>query len=436
VIPIERTARVRRRLPTCSAARFLADRRNRRGGPEDRRSLLARVATRQRETRRPCARSSFGDQPDDDGRGDGRFTSPTSCAGAPRGSRSRGWQAGLPVGSDLEYADEVTLGKGVRRSPLALIANILRQMSGVIVMKFGGTSVADARADQARSAADRRQSASRGGGAVVAVAVGARQDDRRADRDGRGGVRRAPIRARWDMLPVDRRADLVARCGAMAINDLGHRADLVDRLAGGDRDPTSRTRRRGSSTSVPDRIKAAASMDDPHRPPWAGFQGVVGARRANVTTLGAAGARTRRAVAVAAALHADVCEIYTDVSGRLQRPTRESCPTRRKLGRWSRSRRCSRWAGVRRRRACSCAPVEYGAQTTGVRIHCRSSFDEEPGTVVVAEAETMEQPPDHSGDALDVPKARLTLLGRGPDELGAAARIFAAAGPTRTSTST
>jgi aspartate kinase len=138
-----------------------------------------------------------------------------------------------------------------------------------------------------------------------------------------------------------------------------------------------------------------------------------------VTTLGRGGSDTS-AVAVAAALGADVCEIYTDVAGVYSADPR-IVPDARKLDTVSFEEMlemAASGAGVLQLRS-----VEY-ARNHGVKIHCRSSFDSEPGTFVVAEAETMEQPlitaVTHS-----VQEARITLTGV-PDEPGAAARIFEA----------
>jgi aspartate kinase len=150
----------------------------------------------------------------------------------------------------------------------------------------------------------------------------------------------------------------------------------------------------------------------------AGFQGVSKDAR-NVTTLGRGGSDTS-AVAVAAALGAEVCEIYTDVAGVYSADPR-IVPDARKLETVSFEEMlemAASGAGVLQLRS-----VEY-ARNHGVRIHCRSSFSEEPGTVVLAEGETMEQPlitaVTHS-----VAEARLTLTGV-PDAPGAAARIFGA----------
>jgi aspartate kinase len=139
----------------------------------------------------------------------------------------------------------------------------------------------------------------------------------------------------------------------------------------------------------------------------------------DVTTLGRGGSDTT-AVALAAAIGAEVCEIYTDVAGVFSADPR-IVPDARKLATVSFEEMlemAASGAGVLQLRS-----VEY-ARNHGVRIHCRSSFEDAPGTVVVAEGETMEQPlitaVTHSTS-----EARVTLIGV-PDEPGAAARIFAA----------
>jgi aspartate kinase len=284
-------------------------------------------------------------------------------------------------------------------------------MSGVIVMKFGGTSVADAERIKraARRIVDKRESGAR----VVAVlsARGKTTDELIAMAE---EVSDAPDPREMDMLLSTGERISCALC-AMAINDLGHRAISLTGSQAGIVTDDSHTKARIIDVRA-DRIKAA--LDDDHIVLVAGFQGVSGTAR-NVTTLGRGGSDTT-AVAVAAALHADVCEIYTDVSGVYTADPR-IVPDARKLPMVSFEEMlemAASGAGVLQLRS-----VEY-ARNHGVRIHCRSSFDEEPGTVVVAEAETMEQPlitaVTHSTS-----EARVTLLGV-PDELGAAARIFAA----------
>ena len=149
----------------------------------------------------------------------------------------------------------------------------------------------------------------------------------------------------------------------------------------------------------------------------AGFQGVSTAK--DVTTLGRGGSDTT-AVALAAAVGADVCEIYTDVPGVFSADPR-IVPDARKLDVVSFEEMlemAASGAGVLQLRS-----VEY-ARNHGVRIHCRSSFDDAPGTVVVSQQETMEQPlitaVTHSTG-----EARVTLQGV-PDTPGAAGRIATA----------
>jgi aspartate kinase len=147
----------------------------------------------------------------------------------------------------------------------------------------------------------------------------------------------------------------------------------------------------------------------------AGFQGVSTSH--DVTTLGRGGSDTT-AVAVAAALGAEVCEIYTDVSGVFSADPR-IVPQARKLPVVSFEEMLemsASGAGVLQLRS-----VEY-ARNHGVRIHCRSSFEDGPGTVVVSEEDTLERPLvtaiTHS-----TAETRITLLGV-PDHPGIAGRIF------------
>ena len=164
-----------------------------------------------------------------------------------------------------------------------------------------------------------------------------------------------------------------------------------------------------------DRIRAA--LDEDLIVLVAGFQGVSTAK--DVTTLGRGGSDTT-AVALAAAIGAEVCEIYTDVAGVFTADPR-IVPDARKLPVVSFEEMLemsASGAGVLQLRS-----VEY-ARNHGVRIHCRSTFTEEPGTFVVGEEETMERPlitaVTHSTD-----EARITLLGV-PDHPGIAGRIFTA----------
>jgi aspartate kinase len=138
-----------------------------------------------------------------------------------------------------------------------------------------------------------------------------------------------------------------------------------------------------------------------------------------VTTLGRGGSDTT-AVAVAAALGADVCEIYTDVAGVYSADPR-IVPSARKLPRVSFEEMLEMAASGAK--VLQLRSVEY-ARNHGVRIHCRSSFDDRPGTFVLTEEETMERPlitaVTHSTD-----EARLTLTDL-PDTPGVAGRVMMA----------
>jgi len=284
-------------------------------------------------------------------------------------------------------------------------------MAPTIVMKFGGTSVADA--ERIKRAARRIVEKREAGNSVVAVlsARGKTTDELIAMAE---EVSADPDPREMDMLLSTGERISCALC-AMAIHDLGHRAISLTGSQAGIVTDESHTKALIVDVRA-DRIRAALEKD--HIVLVAGFQGVSSSGR-NVTTLGRGGSDTS-AVAVAAALQADVCEIYTDVSGVFTADPR-IVPDARKLESVSFEEvleMAASGAGVLQLRS-----VEY-ARNHGVRIHCRSSFDEQPGTVVVAEGDTMEQPlitaVTHS-----TAEARITLLGV-PDAPGAAARIFQA----------
>jgi aspartate kinase len=201
---------------------------------------------------------------------------------------------------------------------------------------------------------------------------------------------------------------------AMAINDLGHRAISLTGSQAGIVTDTSHTRARILDVRA-DRIRQA--LEEDFIVLVAGFQGVSTGR--DVTTLGRGGSDTT-AVAVAAALGAEVCEIYTDVSGVFTADPR-IVPDARKLPFVSFEEMLEMAASGAK--VLQLRAVEY-ARTHGVRMHCRSSFEDRAGTFVIGEDETMEHPlitaVTHSTD-----EARITLIGV-PDRPGAAASIFSA----------
>jgi aspartate kinase len=288
---------------------------------------------------------------------------------------------------------------------------MLPDVSELVVMKFGGTSVADAA--RIKRAAQRIVDKREAGHSVVAVlsARGRTTDELIAMAE---EVSSTPDPREMDMLLSTGERISCALC-AMAINDLGHRAISLTGSQAGIVTDASHTRARILDVRA-ERIEAA--LEEDRIVLVAGFQGVSSTNR-DVTTLGRGGSDTT-AVAMAAALQARECEIYSDVDGVFSADPR-IVPDARLLPQVSFEEMlemAASGAGVLQLRS-----VEY-ARNHGVRIHCRSSFHDAPGTVVVGEADTMEQPlitaVTHS-----VSEARLTLAGV-PDEPGAAARIFAA----------
>jgi aspartate kinase len=279
-----------------------------------------------------------------------------------------------------------------------------------VVMKFGGTSVADA--DRIKRAAQRIVAAREDGARVVAVlsARGKTTDELLAMAH---EVSERPHPREMDML-LSTGERISCALAAMVINDLGHEAISLTGSQAGIVTDTSHTKARILDVRA-DRIKKA--LDENKVVLVAGFQGVSTA--ADVTTLGRGGSDTT-AVALAAALGADVCEIYTDVSGVYSADPR-LVPGARKLRVVSFEEMLEMSASGAR--VLQLRSVEY-ARNHGVRIHCRSSFLDEPGTFVVTEQETMEQPlvtaVTHSTD-----EARVTLTGL-PDRPGVAGRVLTA----------
>src|SRR3954464_449103 len=201
--------------------------------------------------------------------------------------------AGPPVGA---WAS----GEAILRRPM----NAADQRE-TVVMKFGGTSVAEA--EDIRRAAGRIVAARENGQQVVAVlsARGKTTDELLAMA---GEVSARPDPREMDMLLSVGERISCALC-AMAINDLGHRAISLTGSQAGIVTDSSHTKARILDVRA-DRIRDA--LDQDLIVLVAGFQGVSTAR--DVTTLGRGGSDTT-AVALAAALNAEVCEIYTDVAG-------------------------------------------------------------------------------------------------------------------------
>lgn len=280
-------------------------------------------------------------------------------------------------------------------------------MPGTVVMKFGGTSVADA--ERIKRAA-RRIVAKRDEGLRVVAVLSARGKTTDELIAWAQEISPAPDPREMDMLLSTGERQSCALC-AMAINDLGHRAISLTGSQAGIVTDTSHTKARILEVRA-DRIRQG--LDEDAIVLVAGFQGVSTAH--DVTTLGRGGSDTT-AVALAAAIEADECEIYTDVAGVFSADPR-IVPNARKLSMVSFDEMLemsASGAGVLQLRS-----VEY-ARNHGVRIHCRSSFDDAAGTVVVGEEVTMEHPlitaVTHSTG-----ESRITLTGV-PDTPGVAGRI-------------
>ncbi|MBS1889274.1 MAG: aspartate kinase [Actinobacteria bacterium] len=278
-------------------------------------------------------------------------------------------------------------------------------------MKFGGTSVAGP--EQIKRAAGRIVAAREAGNRVVAV-LSARGKTTDELVEQAHEISPRPVAREMDMLLSTGERISCALC-AMAIHDMGHEAISLTGSQAGIVTDSSHTKARIIDVRA-DRIRQALEQD--RIVLVAGFQGVSTDSR-DVTTLGRGGSDTT-AVALAAALSAGVCEIYTDVRGVYSADPR-IVPDARKLAQVSFEEMLEMAASGAR--VLQLRSVEY-ARNHGVRIHCRSSFEDGPGTLVVSEEETMEQPFVTAVTHSDA-EARVTLTGL-RDEPGVAGRIFSA----------
>jgi aspartate kinase len=288
---------------------------------------------------------------------------------------------------------------------------------GIVVQKYGGSSLADA--DAIKRVARRIVEVKKAGHDVV-VAVSAMGDTTDDLEDLATGVSPLPPAREMDMLLTAGERISMALV-AMAISDLGFTArSFTGSQAGVITDSVH-----GKAKIIdvtPGRITQA--IGDGHIVIVAGFQG-VSADTKEITTLGRGGSDTT-AVALAAALGADVCEIYTDVDGVFTADPRV-VPHARKLDRVSYEEMLELAACGSKILHLRC--VEYGRRY-GVPIHVRSSFSQLEGTWVTndpqapSQGDTMEQP-IIAGVAHDRSEAKITVVGV-PDKVGEAARIFEA----------
>jgi aspartate kinase len=285
------------------------------------------------------------------------------------------------------------------------------ERSDIIVMKFGGSSVAGA--EQIRRAAERIVAAREAGSRVVAV-LSARGKTTDELTEMAFEISPRPKPRELDMLLSTGERISCALC-AMAIHDMGHEAISLTGSQAGIVTDSSHTKARILDVRA-ERIREALGED--RIVLVAGFQGVSTESR-DVTTLGRGGSDTT-AVALAAALAAGVCEIYSDVAGVFSADPR-IVPGARKLAMVSYEEMLEMSASGAK--VLQLRSVEY-ARNHGVRIHCRSSFEDGIGTLVLAEDETMERPMVTAVTHSDG-EARVTLTGV-RDEPGVAGRIFGA----------
>jgi aspartate kinase len=278
----------------------------------------------------------------------------------------------------------------------------------LIVQKFGGTSVADP--DRMRAVAEHIAFTKRhGNDVVVAVsAMGKATDNLIKLANDVSSAR--PGREMDMLLTTGERVSMALLC--MALADLGIDAKSFTGSQVGIITDTAHGKAKILEVKG-DRVREAIALGKVCV--IAGFQGV--SIENEITTLGRGGTDTT-AVALAAALGADACEIYTDVTGVFSADPR-IVPQARKLARVNFDEMLE-MAGAGSK-VLALRSVEF-ARNHHVPIHVRSSFTWEPGTWVTFEEPAMEDP-IISGVVTDVSEAKLTVLGV-PDQPGVSAALF------------
>ncbi len=281
----------------------------------------------------------------------------------------------------------------------------------IVVQKYGGSSVGDV--ERMKRVASRIVG-TRNEGHDVVVVVSAMGDttDELVD-----------MAARINRRPPQRELDILLTAGerismsllAMAIDDLGVSARSFTGSQAGIITDTVHGKARILAVT-PERVREA--LDAGHVVIVAGFQGVSRDTH-DITTLGRGGSDTT-AVALAAALDADACEIYTDVDGVYTADPR-IVPAARKLERLSYEEMLE--LAAQGAKVLQVRSVEFG-RNHGVRIHVRSSFNSSEGTWIVPQ-EDMVEDAIISGVAHDTSEAKVTVVGV-PDRPGVAAGMFTA----------
>ncbi len=287
---------------------------------------------------------------------------------------------------------------------------------GIVVQKYGGSSVADA--VSIKRVAQRIVATKKAGHDVVVV-VSAMGDTTDELIDLANDVSPLPPGRELDMLLTAGERISMALL-AMAIGTLGQEArSFTGSQAGVITD--SEHGRAKIIDVTPGRLQAA--IDEGAIAIVAGFQGVSQTTK-DITTLGRGGSDTT-AAALAAALGADVCEIYSDVDGMFTADPR-IVPNAKQIPRLSYEEALDMTANGAKILHLRC--VEY-ARRNDIPIHVRSSFSDKPGTWVVNADDVRKDPTMEqaiiSGVAHDRSEAKITVVGV-PDKVGEAASIFRA----------
>lgn len=289
----------------------------------------------------------------------------------------------------------------------------------LIVQKFGGSSVSDAEGIKrvARRIVDTQKA---GNEVVVVVSAMGDTTDELLDLAAEVTPNAGPSRELDMLLSAGERISMAVL--ALAINNMGGRAQsFTGSQAGMITDGVH-----GSARLVevnPERIRTA--LDEGYVAVVAGFQGMNRQTR-DITTLGRGGSDTT-AVALAAALNADVCEIYSDVDGVFTADPR-IVPSAHKLDTVTSEEMLEMAANGAK--ILHLRSVEY-ARRFNLKLHVRSSFSELEGTLVIPDNEGMEtnlkeiplEQPLVSGVAHDRSQAKVTVIGV-PDVPGSAAKVF------------
>jgi aspartate kinase len=283
---------------------------------------------------------------------------------------------------------------------------------GLVVMKFGGTSVGDT--DKLKQVARRLVAARESGSKVVGVlsAMGKTTDEliRLAHE-----VSAKPHPREYDLLVSTGERISNALC-AMAINDLGHEAVSLTGSQAGIVTDASHTKAKIVEVRA-QRIHEALAQD--RIVLVAGFQG-FSSETQDVTTLGRGGSDTT-AVALAAALGADACEVFTDVPGVFTADPR-LVPAALKLDYVTYEEMLEMSASGAKVMALRSIEV---ARSYGVRLRVRSTFVDGEGTWIGEEDEALLEKAIISGVTHDTSEAKVVIADV-PDRPGVAARIFRA----------